>query len=77
MRACSSRDSQRGDYRRDSYSRHEPYPRNHRREKHKDKDYRRDERDYQDRDHEDYGRRRNSKEYRRDRIDRGRRYYDD
>ena len=71
MRAYSSRDSHRGDYRRDSYSRHEPYPRNHRREKHKDKDYRRDEKDYQDRDYEE---RRNSKEYRRDR---GRRYYDD
>ncbi|GET01919.1 luc7-like protein 3 [Rhizophagus clarus] len=65
MRAYSSRESHRGDHRRDSYSRHEPYPRNHRREKHKDKDYRRD--DYQDRDYEDYGRRRNSKEYRRDR----------
>ncbi|CAI2184230.1 20589_t:CDS:2 [Funneliformis geosporum] len=75
LRAFTSRDVQplRGDFRRDPHGRHEPYPRNNRREKHKD---RRDEKD-QDRDHEDYGRRRNSKEYRRDRIDKGRRYYDD
>ncbi|CAG8629226.1 4863_t:CDS:2 [Funneliformis caledonium] len=76
LRAITFRDVQphRGDYRRDPHARHEPYPRNHRREKHKD---RRDEKDYQEREHEDYGRRRNSKEYRRDRIDKGRRYYDE
>ncbi|CAG8479397.1 1427_t:CDS:2 [Racocetra fulgida] len=72
-RSHSSRDSSR-DHRRDSYVRHEPYPRN-RREKYRE--YRRDERDYPERDYDDYSRRRNGKDYRRDRDDRGRRYYDD
>ncbi|CAG8701760.1 7203_t:CDS:2 [Dentiscutata erythropus] len=73
-RSHPSRDSSQRDHRRDSYVRHEPYPRS-RREKYRE--YRRDERDYQERDYDDYSRRRNGKEYRRDRDDRGRRHYDD
>ncbi|CAG8759470.1 986_t:CDS:2 [Cetraspora pellucida] len=70
-RVYSSRDSSQRDHRRESYVRPEPYPRG-RREKHRE--YRRDERDYPERDYDDYSRKRNGKDYRRDR---GRRYYDD